>query len=73
MKDGKGKNLKRWAIGTLMTNYGLEKFLKKELNFRSDVGDRHVKEKMKNKKFNLGGEQSGHITLESLRQLEMDY
>jgi len=27
------------------------------------VGDRYVKEKMKKNKFNLGGEQSGHIIL----------
>ena len=30
---------------------------------RADVGDRYVKEKMKKNKFNLGGEQSGHIIL----------
>ena len=27
------------------------------------MGDRYVKELMQNKKFNLGGEQSGHIIL----------
>ena len=27
------------------------------------MGDRYVKEKMKKNKFNLGGEQSGHIIL----------
>ena len=31
--------------------------------FRSRVGDRYVKEKMKKLNFNLGGEQSGHIIL----------
>ena len=30
---------------------------------RANVGDRYVKEKMKKYKFNLGGEQSGHIIL----------
>ena len=30
---------------------------------RADVGDRYVKEKMKMYKYNLGGEQSGHIIL----------
>ena len=59
------KILKGGVIGTLMSNYGLEKFLKKEkIRFsRSKVGDRYVKEKMKKFNFNLGGEQSGHIIL----------
>ena len=48
-----------------MSNYGLEKFLKNQniKFFRSKVGDRYVKEKMKKFDFNLGGEQSGHIIL----------
>jgi len=59
------KILKGGVIGTLMSNYGLEKFLKKEkIKFlRANVGDRYVKEKMKKNNFNLGGEQSGHIIL----------
>tara|TARA_B100000575_G_C22953144_1_gene551140 strand:- start:205 stop:846 length:642 start_codon:yes stop_codon:yes gene_type:complete len=59
------KILKGGVIGTLMSNYGLEEYFKKNrIKFlRSDVGDRHVKEKMKKNKFNLGGEQSGHIIL----------
>ena len=59
------KILKGGVVGTLMSNYGLEKFLKKEkIKFlRSKVGDRYVKEKMKKFNFNLGGEQSGHIIL----------
>ena len=57
--------LKGGVIGTLMSNYGLEKFfLKEKINFkRSKVGDRYVKEMMKKNNFNLGGEQSGHIIL----------
>ncbi len=57
------KILRGGVIGTLMSNYGLEKFFKeKQIKFfRSNVGDRYVKEQMQNKKFNLGGEQSGHI------------
>ena len=57
--------LKGGVVGTLMSNYGLEKFLKNEkIRFsRSKVGDRYVKEKMKKLNFNLGGEQSGHIIL----------
>jgi len=59
------KILKGGVVGTLMSNYGLEKFLKKEKIkfFRSQVGDRYVKEKMRKLNFNLGGEQSGHIIL----------
>ena len=59
------KILKGGVIGTLMSNYGLEKFLSNEkIRFsRSKVGDRYVKEKMKKLNYNLGGEQSGHIIL----------
>ena len=59
------KILKGGVIGTLMSNLGLEIFLKNEkINFkRSKVGDRYVKEKMKKFNYNLGGEQSGHIIL----------
>ena len=59
------KILKGGVIGTLMSNYGLESFLrKKKIRFhRTKVGDRYVKEKMKKLNFNLGGEQSGHIIL----------
>ena len=65
-KRWKNKNMLRGGVvGTLMSNYGLQKFLKRnKIKFlRSDVGDRYVKEKMKRNKFNLGGEQSGHIIL----------
>ena len=57
--------LKGGVVGTLMSNYGLEKFLKsKKIKFiRANVGDRYVKEKMQKNNFNLGGEQSGHIIL----------
>ena len=59
------KILKGGVVGTLMSNYGLEKFLKNQnIRFlRSKVGDRYVKEKMRKQNFNLGGEQSGHIIL----------
>ncbi len=65
-KRWKRKNiLKGGVVGTLMSNYGLEKFLKSEkIKFlRANVGDRYVKEIMKKNNFNLGGEQSGHIIL----------
>ena len=59
------KMLKGGVVGTLMSNYGLEKFFKHEkIKFiRANVGDRYVKEKMQKNNFNLGGEQSGHIIL----------
>ena len=59
------KMLKGGVVGTLMSNYGLEKFFKsKRIRFiRANVGDRYVKEKMQKNNFNLGGEQSGHIIL----------
>ena len=59
------KILRGGVIGTLMSNYGLESYFKKqEIKFiRANVGDRYVKEKMQKNKFNLGGEQSGHIIL----------
>ena len=61
----KKRILKGGVVGTLMSNYGLEEFFKrKKIKFiRANVGDRYVKEIMQKKKFNLGGEQSGHIIL----------
>jgi phosphoglucosamine mutase len=59
------KILRGGVIGTLMSNYGLEKFFKlQKIKFiRANVGDRYVKEKMQKNNFNLGGEQSGHVIL----------
>ena len=59
------KILKGGVVGTLMSNYGLQEFFSKnKIKFlRSKVGDRYVKEVMQKSKFNLGGEQSGHIIL----------
>ena len=53
------------VVGTLMSNLGLEQYFKSQnIKFvRADVGDRYVKEKMQKLKFNLGGEQSGHVIL----------
>ena len=61
----KKRILKGGVVGTLMSNYGLEKFFKKKnIKFiRANVGDRYVKEIMQKKRYNLGGEQSGHIIL----------
>ena len=53
------------VVETLMSNLGLEQFFKSQnIKFvRANVGDRYVKEKMQKLKFNLGGEQSGHVIL----------
>src|SRR5438270_634768 len=52
-------------VATVMSNLGLERFL--ETNglslFRTQVGDRYVLEAMRERGFNVGGEQSGHIIL----------
>jgi phosphoglucosamine mutase len=65
MQWKKKKILKGGVVGTLMSNYGLEKFFKqKNIKFiRANVGDKYVKELMQKYNFNLGGEQSGHIIL----------
>ena len=61
----KKKILRGGVIGTLMSNYGLQNYLKtQKIKFlRAKVGDRYVKEQMQKNSFNLGGEQSGHIIL----------
>ena len=53
------------VVGTVMTNKALENyFLKKKINLvRTDVGDRNIVQSMKEHKFILGGEPSGHIIL----------
>lgn len=51
------------VVGTVMTNYGLERALAElEIPFaRADVGDRYVLESMKQRGWQLGGETSGHV------------
>lgn len=53
------------VVTTVMSNLGMEKFLSsKGINMiRTKVGDRYVVEEMRNKGYNLGGEQSGHIVM----------
>jgi phosphoglucosamine mutase len=53
------------VVATVMSNLGLERFMKKlDLTLeRTQVGDRYVMEKMRAGGFNLGGEQSGHVIL----------
>jgi len=52
-------------VATVMSNLGLERFLKKQgLGLlRTPVGDRYVVEAMREKGCNVGGEQSGHMVL----------
>ncbi len=53
------------VVATVMSNLGLERYLKREgLSLeRTGVGDRYVLERMRGGGFNVGGEQSGHIIL----------
>ena len=53
------------VVATVMSNMGLENYLKKMGVglIRAFVGDRHVFEKMRESGANLGGEQSGHMIL----------
>lgn len=51
------------VVGTVMSNFGLEKFLteQKIKFFRSKVGDRYIVERMKESGSIFGGEPSGHL------------
>jgi phosphoglucosamine mutase len=53
------------VVATVMSNLGLERFLgSRGLKLeRTAVGDRYVSERMREGRFNLGGEQSGHVIL----------
>ena len=57
--------LRGGVVATVMSNLGLERYFESEnIAFeRASVGDRYVVEKMREKDFNIGGEQSGHIVL----------
>lgn len=52
-------------VATVMSNLGMELFLKsQEIELiRTGVGDRYVVEAMREKGINLGGEQSGHVVM----------
>lgn len=60
-QQGKLKN--NTVVGTVMTNMGLDVYLKdKGIDIvKTAVGDRYVLEEMLSKGYILGGEQSGHI------------
>jgi len=60
-----GRLSKPGIVATVMSNFGLERHLA-NLGLtleRTAVGDRYVIERMRDKGFNLGGEQSGHLIL----------
>ncbi|WP_353683718.1 phosphoglucosamine mutase [Thermodesulfovibrio sp. 3907-1M] len=60
----KEKKLKKnTVVATVMTNSGVENYLKKHgiKLVRTQVGDKYVVEEMLKGGYNLGGEQSGHI------------
>jgi len=62
-KDNKDSDV---VVSTIMSNLGLEEYLKNQLNIflvRTDVGDANVIASMKKSKALLGGEQSGHMIL----------
>jgi phosphoglucosamine mutase len=53
------------VVATIMSNYALEKYLNSiDIKLiRTKVGDRYVASNMRDNKYNLGGEQSGHIII----------
>ena len=61
--DLKSGNFQGGVVGTLMSNMGLELALEKlDVPFvRSNVGDRYVMEMLRDKGWQLGAENSGHI------------
>ncbi|MDB4645695.1 phosphoglucosamine mutase, partial [Akkermansiaceae bacterium] len=60
---GKGKLRGNTLVSTVMSNLGLRDALAADgIDFiATDVGDRHVLERMREGNFNLGGENSGHL------------
>ena len=59
----KGKLANNTVVGTVMTNMGLDLYLKENnMNIiKTSVGDRYVLEEMLQSGYVIGGEQSGHI------------
>ncbi len=62
---GEGRLNGDTLVATVMSNLGLERFLKERGigMHRTKVGDRYVVEEMRRHGYNLGGEQSGHIVM----------
>lgn len=63
LKDTNGLGESNEVVGTVMSNFGLEKYLKSiGVDFyRSKVGDRYIVERMVSNKSKFGGEPSGHL------------
>lgn len=63
LKDNQEIGPTREVVGTVMSNFGLEYFLKEQgLNFiRTQVGDRYIVEHMRQSGALFGGEPSGHL------------
>lgn len=61
----KGRLKQDTIVTTVMSNIGLYKAIEANnmQSVQTDVGDRHVVEEMREKGYNLGGEQSGHIII----------
>lgn len=59
----KQERLKGGIVGTLMSNFGMEKALNERgIPFvRAQVGDRYVMQELKSRDWVIGGESSGHI------------
>lgn len=66
--EGRGELKGHGVVGTLMTNFALERALKRRglALKRTPVGDRYVLEEMQRSRINLGGEPSGHIIFSDL-------
>lgn len=60
---GKEKLKRNTVVGTIMTNMGLELFLRERgiQLIRTQVGDRYIMEALRENNFSLGGEPSGHL------------
>ena len=60
-----GDLTKNTVVGTVMTNYGFQKFCRDNgITFKSTrVGDRYVSRLIEDEGYSFGGEQSGHIII----------
>lgn len=63
------KKIKKEIVFTIMTNQGIVDYLKNEgyTIYQTKVGDKYVFEKMQEENVNIGGEQSGHIIYDKIK------